>query len=321
MKQQSFEDAHEKSWQSIDSELSSDKIADRHFPKAFRELCHQLALAKSRRYSPQLVDRLNELVIKAHHRFYRHSRRFHLQWLDFLISGFPCAIRRNRLFVYIALAIFLVPLFGIGITCYQNEEFIYSFSGADQVRSYESMYDPSNRKIGRERDSGDDLFMFGFYIKNNIGISFRTFAGGVIFGLGSVFFLFYNGLAIGGVAGHLTQLGYTGTFYPFVVGHGAFELTAIVFSGAAGLQLGYSLINPGRLSRLNAFRQAGRDAVIIIYGSTLMLILAAFLEAFWSSSASIPTAVKYTVGAFFWILVLYYFAVVGRANEKALYGS
>lgn len=321
MKQQSFEQLHEKSWQSIEDALSEKKISDRNFPSAFRALCHQLALAKSRRYSPQLVDRLNELVIKAHHRFYRHSHRFHYQWLDFLLYGFPAAIRKHRIFVYIALALFLVPLIGMGLTCYQNEEFIYSFNSADQVRNFESMYNPENRKIGRERESADDVFMFGFYIKNNIGISFRTFAGGVLFGLGSVFFLVFNGLAIGGVGGHLTQLGYTSTFYPFVVGHGAFELTAIVFSGAAGLQLGYALINPGNLSRLDAFRRAGRDAIVIVYGSTLMLIIAAFLEAFWSSSSTTPVAIKYSVGAVFWILVVYYFIFAGRNRERQAHGS
>ena len=74
--------------------------------------------------------------------------------------------------------------------------------------------------------------MFGYYIKNNIGISFRTFAGGMLFGLGSVFFLVYNGLAIGATAGHLTQAGFASTFYPFVAGHGSFELTAGMGVGA-----------------------------------------------------------------------------------------
>lgn len=321
MRQQSFETKHQKQWLEFEASLDEKANTSSHFPHRFRELCHHLALAKNRRYSPQLVDRLNETVIKAHHRFYQHNRRFQLQWLDFLISGFPCAIRRNRRFVYVALALFLIPLLGMAITCYHNEEFIYSMSAPDQVREYESMYDPENLKLGRTRDSEDDLAMFGFYIKNNIGVSFRTFAGGVIFGMGTIFFLVFNGFAIGGVAGHLTQLGYTTTFYPFVVGHGAFELTAIVFSGAAGLQLGYALVNPGNLSRLDALRNAGRDAVSIIYGSTIMLIIAAFLEAFWSSSASMPILIKYSVGAVFWVLVIAYFLFAGRKTNRASYGS
>ena len=43
--------------------------------------------------------------------------------------------------------------------------------------------------------------MFGFYIRNNIGIAFRTFASGIFAGLGSVFFLALNGVFIGVAAG------------------------------------------------------------------------------------------------------------------------
>ena len=50
----------------------------------------------------------------------------------------------------------------------------------------ESMYDPQNQKIGRsaDRDAETDVTMFGYYILNNISIGFRTFAGGIIFGIG-----------------------------------------------------------------------------------------------------------------------------------------
>ena len=41
--------------------------------------------------------------------------------------------------------------------------------------------------------------MFGFYILNNVSIGFRSFAGGIIFGLGTIFFLVFNGLILGGV--------------------------------------------------------------------------------------------------------------------------
>ncbi|WP_018275234.1 stage II sporulation protein M [Teredinibacter turnerae] len=314
MKQELFEVQHAPLWEKLESELAEKKPRDTQFPQNFRTVCHHLALAKHRRYSPQLVDRLNALVIDAHHRFYQKNRRFRYQWLDFIVFEFPLAIRRNARFVLLALALFTLPLLVMGIGCYNNNELIYSVAPAEQVQSFESMYDPDAEKIGRERDSETDLAMFGFYIKNNIGVSFRTFAGGILFGVGSIFFLVFNGLSIGSVAGHLTQMGYTSTFYPFVVGHGAFELTAIVFSGAAGMKLGYALIAPGTLSRLDALRVAGRETVIIVYGSTLMLIIAAFLEAFWSSSAALPVAVKYSVGGCLWALVTIYFLFAGRAR-------
>jgi len=320
MKQQSFEKKYQQNWLKIETILNEPSGKNQHlFPRFFRNLCHQLAVAKNRHYSPQLIDRLNSLAMKSHHQFYQHNNRHYFQWLSFFVWGFPDALRRNSTYVFTALALFLFPLIGMALACYFNEEFIFSFLSVADVTEIESMYDPTNFKIGRERNSDTDIMMFGYYIKNNIGISFQTFASGIFFGLGSVFFLIFNGLALGGVAGHLTQLGYTDTFYPFVVGHGAFELTAIVFSGAAGLKLGYALINPGNLSRVEALKLAGRDAVLIVYGAMLMLIIAAFLEAFWSSSTFIPISVKYTVGGCFWLLVCYYSLFSGKRRESQPY--
>ena len=109
--------------------------------------------------------------------------------------------------------------------------------------------------------------------------------------------------------------GHSERFLTFVIGHGSFELTAIVFSGAAGLRLGYAILNPGQLSRLDSLRRAGRDVIPMLYGIVLMLIIAAFLEAFWSSSASLSIATKYTVGAILWALVLVY-SFSGRRHES-----
>jgi uncharacterized membrane protein SpoIIM required for sporulation len=202
----------------------------------------------------------------------------------------------------------------MGIACFLNEEFIFSIMSYSDVIGMESMYDPTNDRIGRERGTETDVMMFGHYIQNNIGIAFRTFAGGVLFGIGSVFFLVFNGLYIGAVAGHLTQMGYTETFYSFIVGHGAFELTAIVFAGAAGLKLGYALINPGQLKLTHALRLAGRDAVVIMFGTALMLLIAAFIEAFWSSTTSIAPEIKYIVGLLLAVLLTLYFVYCGSRN-------
>jgi uncharacterized membrane protein SpoIIM required for sporulation len=157
--------------------------------------------------------------------------------------------------------------------------------------------------------------MFGFYIKNNISVAFRCFAGGLLLGIGALLVLFFNGMLMGSIAGHLTRLDFVDTFYPFVIGHGSFELTAIVFSGAAGLRLGYAIINPGQSSRLDSLRQAGREVVPMLYGIVLMLTIAAFVEAFWSSSNSLPIALKYAVGAILWGLVLWY-SFSGRRHES-----
>src|SRR5690606_25559730 len=144
-------------------------------------------------------------------------------------------------FIWLATVLFVLPFIAIGLLCYLDPDFIYTVMDWQQVRGMESMYDPAARVLGREREADTDLLMFGHYIQNNIGIAFREFAGGLFVGLFTVFVLIFNGMIIGAVAGHLTQLGYVSTFWPFVIGHGAFELTAIVLAGAAGLKIGMAL--------------------------------------------------------------------------------
>ena len=134
--------------------------------------------------------------------------------------------------------------------------------------------------------------MFGHYIRNNIGISFQCFAGGLFGGIGSLFFLAYNGAFGGAVAGYLTARGLSSTFYSFVATHSSFELTAIVISGAAGLRLGQAFLSPGRSTRTQSLVIAARDSIVLVYGVMAMLLIAAAVEAFWSSATWPPTAVS-----------------------------
>lgn len=52
----------------------------------------------------------------------------------------------------------------------------------------------------------------------------------------------------------------------------------------------------------------------MIGGVILLLLIAAFVEAYWSSSAVTP-ATKYTVGALLWLLVLGYLLFAGRGHH------
>jgi uncharacterized membrane protein SpoIIM required for sporulation len=308
MKQQSFEKQHQHTWDEIEKSL--DKPSEQQnsilLTDHYMLLCQHLSLAKQRLYDASLIARLNKLVLRLYRELYRYQKGDRLNPFSFLMHRLPYSIYQHRFFIIASLLMFVVPGLIAGVWVYLDGPAMYSIMDAQDVRQIEQMYDPSARILGRERESDTDIYMFGFYILNNISISFRCFAGGLLAGVGTLLVLFYNGLHIGSVAGYLTQLGFIDTFYPFVIGHGAFELTAIVFSGAAGLRMGYSIISPGSFTRVNALRIAGGQVIPLLYGIILMLVIAAFLEAFWSSSTSIPNAVKYSVGVFLWLLVILY---------------
>ncbi|HDP90009.1 MAG TPA: stage II sporulation protein M, partial [Thioalkalivibrio sp.] len=266
-------------------------------------------------YSQPLIERLDDLVLRGHQQLYQSRSGLGGRMLQFAAADFPATVRREWRALALACLLFYGPFLGMLVTVQFAPEFVYTVLDAGTVMQMQTMYDPElNERLGREREADSDVLMFGYYIRNNTSIGFQTFAGGLLFGIGTLFFLIYNGLVIGAVAGHLTHVGYIETFWGFVAGHSAMELTAIVLSGAAGLKLAAGLIRPGRKSRLRALLDNGRIAVTIVFGAAAMFFIAAFIEAFWSSIAWVPAQVKWGVGLFLWVLVIAYFVLLGRGR-------
>lgn len=326
MKQEQFVQHYQPIWDSFNEWLDYQQLSrhkqcssvepDIDFPQTYRQICHHLALAQSRMYSPLLIEQLNQLVIRGHNRLYTSRLHFLHHVAEFYLRDFPQLVRQSSRALLLAVILFFGSLFTMLIAIQIEPELVYSVLNGEQVASMETMYDPSRTtRFGREREADSDVLMFGFYIRNNTGIGFQVFAGGLLYGLGSIFFLLYNGLIIGAVAGHLTEVGYTETFWGFVAGHSAFELTAIVLSGIAGFKLAEALVMPKRKSRLLALRDNSQKAVKIVYGAATLFIMAAFVEAFWSSQTWIPVVVKYSVGITLWLLVIAYFTFAGRGHH------
>ena len=316
-----FERQHEAQWTALDLSLArlegrqSARSVPADLPELYRQVCHHLALVRHRRYGADLELRLNRLVLRGHQQIYQGQM---VQGqaggfagiVDFARSGFPQLVRSEKRLVGLSALLFAAPLLLMTVFVPHHPEVAFSVLPPATVEQMGQQFSPGGSlEAGRPVDS--DVLMFGFYINNNIGIAFRTFATGILGGVGSIFFLVYNGLVIGTVTGYIREMGFAPQFFPFAIGHGAFELTAIVLSGAAGLRLGLALLSPGPVSRGRALQQAGRTSIRILYGAAGMLVVAAFLEAFWSPLPQ-PAATKYGIGAVLWVSVLFYLTLGGR---------
>ena len=320
-----FEALYQAEWQELERLLdvvlgrdrqknkeSKDELRGERIAALYRRACEQLALARARSYPAYMLDRLERLTADAHQVIYQ-QRDFGVAALWRIASrDFPRAVRADAVYVWIAAALLAVPTFVLGLLVYFQPGLVLSVVDASSAAQFEQMYGAAAESIGRTREAGSDWTMFGFYNRNNNGIAFQCFASGLAFGLGSIFFLVYNGATFGAIAGYLAERGLGDAFFPFVATHGAFELTAIVLSGAAGLKLGHSLLAPGRRTRRQSLVHAARECVVVVYGLTAMLVVAAAVEAFWSSSAWVPSAVKYGVAAVCWAVVFAYLALQGR---------
>ncbi|GGA34218.1 stage II sporulation protein M [Dyella nitratireducens] len=324
MKQEQFVALHEKEWNVLRSWLGqldrTPQAAMRaehalDFPQAYRRVCHHLALAQARGYSREVTDRLQQIVQMGHRQLYRPpAPRWH-KVAVFLVADFPRLVRQQWRCMLVAMLLLYLPAVIAYVAIMWEPSLAHSVFTTRQLADFDHMYDPANSHLGRS--SGTDLQMFGFYIMNNVSIAFRTFASGLLFGVGAIYVLAANGVIIGGVAGHLNAIGYGAPFWRFVVGHSGFELTAIVIAGGAGLQFGLSLLAPGRQRREVALRHAAWIGARLAMGAFAMLIAAAFIEAYWSSIAALPDVVKYSSGAGIWVLVFWWLLRGGAGSRHA----
>ena len=232
--------------------------------------------------------------------------------LELARRDFPRAVRAHRRYVWLAAALLVVPTIFLAVVVARRPELVTTVIDAGTASQFEQMYSDSAESLGRVRTADTDWQMFGYYIRNNMGIAFQCFAGGLFAGLGTLFFLAYNGAFSGALAGYLTERGLSPTFYSFIATHSAFELTAIVLSGAAGLRIGHALVAPDRLTRLQSLVLAARDSAVLLYGVTAMLLVAAAVEAFWSSAIWLPPAAKYASALVCWTAVIGYLTFQGR---------
>ncbi len=307
-------------WDELDRLLSVDAPLHRRDPRVitrvaalYRALCSDLMRAQALGFAHDLVDHLNGLASRAHNALYG-PRPFSLSGVGvFLMGGFARTFRKNWRPILLAHLLFYVP-FALGVLAtLTDQSFAVNVLPPEQLEGMEAAYSSG---FSEGRAFGADSMMAGFYVQHNIGIAFRCFATGILFGVGSLFFTLYNGLVIGTVMGYVGAVGHGENIFTFVCGHGPFELTGIVISSAAGLKMGYSLIATNGLTRLGSLRAQMRELAELVMGAAVMLLIAAAIEGFWSPS-SLPNQVKWSFSALVSSLIIAYFAFAGRGPAYA----
>ncbi|MDR2478884.1 MAG: stage II sporulation protein M [Treponema sp.] len=282
------------------------------FVRSFRELTQDLNTARAHNFDPAVIERLNALVNEGNQILYgQHELPLKIP-ARFILRTFPQKVRSQWRGILAAFLLFYGIAFFFGLLCVRFPGFAGELLSESTLEQFEEMYNPESRHYLVPRGVETDADMFGFYIYNNISIAFGIFAGGILAGIGSLLLLCGNAVYMGIITGHVINAGLGRTFFPFVIAHGAFELTAIVFSAQAGLLLGYRFFITNGQSRAASIKKAGADALPIIAGSALMLVVAAIIEAFWSPRNQLPMALRISVGTGMWVLLLLYFLFAGK---------
>ncbi|MGI9035385.1 MAG: stage II sporulation protein M [Pyrinomonadaceae bacterium] len=286
------------------------KAEVREFGELYRRAAADLAIARSESRDPRLVNYLNNLVIRAHGRIYRaETRGANLAW-NFFAKDFPQAFRQNiRYFALAAATFWIFALAGFALTWRDLDfsQFVYADvrrEAQNNVQWWLGANDANQYASSR-------------IMTNNIFVTFKAFATGAFFGIGSFYTLAFEGTRLGSVFAvcYKVNPSFGNALATFVVGHGVIELSCIIICGAAGMMIGYSIINPGNLTRVAALKKKGVEAAKIVLGCACLLIVAGTIEGFLSPSA-LPAAVKIGTGVLTGIAMYSYLFLVGREPEN-----
>ncbi len=280
------------------------------FVSLYRKVTGDLARARMLMLRPDLVEYLNGLVGRLHLRVYAAPPYPFRRILDFYRTVLPRTVRRLWRQVAASATLLVLPALAAWVAVSVNPHLATSFAPEGFVEQLDRMY---GKSFGGERPAGMAALMTSFYIVNNIQVSFWAFSLGIFLGLGSAFVLVNNGMVVGGVAAVIHQHGYSSNFWSFVSSHGGIELGAIVLSGAAGLRIGLSLVNPGLLTRRDALVEASKDAGLLMFGVITLLVIAAGIEA-WVSPSPLPRELKWAFGAVNLAGFVAYLALAGRGK-------
>ncbi|HYE65741.1 MAG TPA: stage II sporulation protein M [Pyrinomonadaceae bacterium] len=278
----------------------------------YRRTASDLAIARAESRDPRLVNYLNSLVIRAHGRIYRANAQGGRRLREFFVRDFPCAFRRTWRYTATAFAVFFI----FGLICFlgtwRDPEFS-EFAGVGPGFRY-----AINARI-RWWEELNEISQIGssFIMANNIWVMFNAFALGAFFGIGTLYVMVFNGANIGAVLALVYRAGYGNDLVMFMIGHGVIELSCIFLAGGAGLLIGSALLMPGDLSRADALKTRGLDAIRLIVGCVPLLVVAGIIEGF-ISPAPINPSIKMTVAALTGVALYSYLLLAGRETSSTL---
>lgn len=151
---------------------------------------------------------------------------------------------------------------------------------------------------------------------NNLVVAAETVLSGLLLGLPVLLILAQNALNVGTIGGLMTAYGKSSEFWVFILPHGMLELSAVFLAAAAGLRLGWAVVDPGHRPRARALAEEGRALVTIALGLVAVLLVSGLIEAFVTPSPLPPWA-RIGIGAVAEVAFLAYVLVIGRRAVAA----
>ncbi len=282
----------------------------RELGRIYRRTASDLAIARAESRDPRLINYLNSLVIRAHGRIYRAESHGWKRILEFFTRELPQTFRRTWRYTFLSFSIFMIfAIFGFIGTRIDPE--FSELVGVDPAFREMAIETKTHwwETLNNQNQIGASLIM-----ANNIQVTIYTFALGATFGIGTLYLLAMNGANIASVLALTYRAGFGNDLLTFMVGHGVIELSCIFIAGGAGLLIGSAMVMPGDMTRADALKTRGMEAVRLMMGVAVLLVVAGTIEGF-ISPAPIDPRIKFSIAALTGVAMYSYLLLVGRDSS------
>jgi uncharacterized membrane protein SpoIIM required for sporulation len=282
----------------------------RELGRIYRRTASDLAIARAESRDPRLINYLNSLVIRAHGRIYRAESHGWKRILEFFTRELPQTFRRTWRYTFLSFSIFMIfAIFGFIGTRIDPE--FSELVGVDPAFREMAIETKTHwwETLNNQNQIGASLIM-----ANNIQVTIYTFALGATFGIGTLYLLAMNGANIASVLALTYRAGFGNDLLTFMVGHGIIELSCIFIAGGAGLLIGSAMVMPGDMTRADALKTRGMEAVRLMMGVAVLLVVAGTIEGF-ISPAPIDPRIKFSIAALTGVAMYSYLLLVGRDSS------
>jgi uncharacterized membrane protein SpoIIM required for sporulation len=287
--------------------LSADELEE--MVSLYEHTATQLSYARTTYRDPALTATLSSLVARAGAVVYGSRPRTLRALGQFFAVTFPAAVWYSRRFVAVSAALLLVPAFAVGLWVASSPRAVEA-TGPKAVReAYVNQDFEQYYRSAPASQFASQVFT------NNVQVSIYAFAAGIALCLPTAFILIYNGAGVGVAGGLFASVGQQAKFWGLILPHGLLELTAVIIAGAAGLRLGWTLIDPGDRTRPDALADEGRRSLAIVAGLVVVFLAAGTIEGFVTGS-SLPTWARVGIGALGEAVLLSWLVVRGRAAAR-----
>ncbi|WP_320672166.1 stage II sporulation protein M [Patulibacter defluvii] len=266
---------------------------------AYRGAAADLAYARRAFPGDPVVARLEQLVRRARALVYaRSGPRPSLR--AFVVRGYWRLVRDLGGWLGLSAAALLLPAIVVGVWAALDPAVAAAIVPGDFI---DGAAPPS---LDRGLSSSESAAFSSQLFTNNIRVTFMAFVAGAGCVLPGVLLLAYNGAILGAVLGLAAANDHLGTVLRLVTAHGVLELSCIVVAGAAGMAVGWSIVEPGERPRRLAVRDRARPAIGAIVGTAPVLVICGLLEGFVSPAgwpALAVAAIGLGAAAVYWTLI------------------